>query len=300
VPPGETVGIVGLGSLGMAIAGHLLADGMAVVGFRRSDADDFREKGGLLLASPRAVFEAAEVIFTCVADETALASVIDGENGFLASSARGRTVVDLSTTALAPRFAFRDRLQKAGSTLIDCPVSGLPVAVSRRKGVLLASADAAEFAAVERHLRVISDEVYYVGLFGSGTKLKYLANFLMVVHAAAAAEAIAAAKAAGLDPVLAVEVLSRSAGGSFQLASRGPRMATGDYGTPQATLDNLTRDLRAIGEFQTSVGLDSGLLAAATALVDQARSLGFGGCDPVALMEAARANLIRSSQELST
>jgi 3-hydroxyisobutyrate dehydrogenase-like beta-hydroxyacid dehydrogenase len=299
VPPEETVGIVGLGSLGTAVAGRLLAGGLDVVGFRRSDGEDFRKSDGRLCSSPREVFEAARVIFTCLPDETALLSVIDGEDGFLTSSARGRIVIDLSTTPLAPRFTLRDRLRQAASTLVDCPVSGLPAAVDRGKGVLLASADAAEFAAVEVYLRMVSDEVHYVGAFGDGTKLKYLANFLMVVHAAAAAEMVAAARAAGLDPALAVEVLSRGAGGSFQLASRGPGMAAQDYGSPQATLDQLTKDLRIIAQFHASVGLDSGLLSAAAALVRRAQALGFGGCDPTALVEAAQANLTRSSQELS-
>jgi 3-hydroxyisobutyrate dehydrogenase-like beta-hydroxyacid dehydrogenase len=193
----------------MSIAGSLLAGGRTVVGFRRSDAEEFRQQGGHLLSSPREVLEASAVVFTALTDETALLSAVDGTGGFLSGNASGRTVIDLSTTALPPRLAVRERLRHAGAAMIDCPVSGLPSMVRQRKGVFLASADATEFAAVEPYLRLVSDEVYYVGAFGNGTKLKYLANFLMVVHAAAAAETIAVARAAGLDPALAVQVLSR-------------------------------------------------------------------------------------------
>lgn len=291
-----SLGFVGLGSLGLAVARNLLDRGRAVVGHRRSDPTSFVEAGGRAVASPRAVFEAAEVVFTCLPDASSLASVVEGEEGFLTAAATGRTVVDLSTTDLASRLRLRARLRQAGSTLVDCPVSGLPAMVVQRSAVLLTSGDRHEFEAVEGVLRDISDEVRFAGAFGSGTVLKYLANFLMVIHAAAAAEAVGMAERCGLDPALAVDILKRSAGGSAQLAIRGPRMAAGDFDAPQATLDGLVKDLGLIGDLARSVGLDSALLGAAADRVDQTRRLGLGSRDPTALVEAVRRDVARTPQ----
>jgi len=286
VATARSIGIVGLGRIGMAIARRLAVSGVALVGFRRSNAEDFTALGGTLLPSPQEVLDAAEIVFTAVNDAAALSAIVLGENGFTSASASGRFVVDVSTTALAPRYVLRNALRERGSSLVDCPISGLPAMVDKRKGVMLASGEPEEFAAVQATLRMISDEVHFVGPFGNGTKLKYIANYLMTVNAAAAAEAVAAIRLAGLNPLQAVDVLSRGAGGSHQLNSRGPNMALHRFDAPPASLDQLADDLDAIADFQISLGIDSRLLSAARDLVDDTRRRGLGGCDPTALVVA--------------
>jgi putative dehydrogenase len=285
------VGIVGIGRMGLPIARHLLQAGVQVLGYKRSSLQDFLAAGGEPIASPADVFAKARVVFTCLPDDAAIESVINGPNGFLSSNARDRTVVDFSTTRLAARMRFGEMLRARGSTMLDCPISGIPIVVERRKAVFLASGDRAAFDAVEKLLRIVSENVFYLGPLGSGTKAKYIANYLLTVHVAAAAEAVAMAERSGLDVAQALAAFAHGAGGSFQLSQRGAHMVSGAYRPAPATLAELTKDLGLIGEFANSLGLQSTLLATATSLVNQTIDLGFGDCDPAAVMEAVRAHL---------
>jgi len=199
--------------------------------------------------------------------------------------------VDFSTTRLAARMQFGEMLRARGSTMLDCPISGIPVVVEKRKAVFLASGDRAAFEVVERFLRIVSDNVFYLGPLGSGTKAKYIANYLLAVHILAAAEAIAMAARSGLDVAQALTILSQGAGGSFQLTQRGPHMVSGTYRPAPATLGDLAKDLDLIREFTDEVGLKSTLFATAKSMLNETVQRGFGDCDPAAVLEAVRAQM---------
>ena len=296
----SSVGLVGIGRMGLAVARHLLHAGVQVLGYKRSSLQDFLAAGGEPMASPAEVFTKARVVFTGLPDDAAIESVMNGPNGFLSSNARDRIVVDFSTTRLAARMRFGEMLRARGSTMLDCPISGIPIVVERRKAVFLASGDRAAFDAVEKLLRIVSENVFYLGPFGSGTKAKYIANYLLTVHVAAAAEAVAMAERSGLDVALALAAFAHGAGGSFQLSQRGAHMVSGAYRPAPATLAELIKDLGFIGEFANSLGLQSTLLATSTSLVNQTIDLGFGDCDPAAVLEAVRARLDASTSAHST
>jgi 3-hydroxyisobutyrate dehydrogenase len=291
----SSVGLVGIGRMGLPIARHLLQAGVRVFGYKRSGFQDFLAAGGEPKASPAEVFAQSRVVFTCLPDDAAIEEVVSGQKGFLSSNARDRIVVDFSTTRLAARMRMGEILRDRGSTMLDCPISGIPVVVERRKTVFLASGDRAALETVERLLWIVSENVFYLGLFGSGTKAKYIANYLLTVHVAAAAEAVAMAERSGLDVAQALATFAQGAGGSFQLTQRGARMVTGAYRPAPATLAELTKDLGLIGEFANSLGLQSTLLGTATSLVNQSIGLGFGDCDPAAVLEAVRAPLDAST-----
>jgi putative dehydrogenase len=295
----SSVGFVGIGRMGLPIARHLLQAGVQVLGYKRSNYQDFLAAGGATRESPAEVFAQARVIFTCLPDDAAIEQVVCGQKGFLSSNARDRIVVDFSTTRLAARMRMGDVLRERGSTMLDCPISGIPPVVERRKAVFLASGDRVAFDTVERLLQIVSENVFYLGPLGSGTKAKYIANYLLTVHVAAAAEAVAMAERSGLDVAQALATFAQGAGGSFQLTQRGARMVSGAYRPAPATLAELTKDLGLIAEFANSLGLQSTLLATATSLVNQTIDLGFGDCDPSAVLEAVRAHLDASASRNS-
>src|SRR5260221_10640275 len=177
----SSVGLVGIGRMGLPIARHLLKAGVRVLGYKRSNLQDFLAAGGEPLASPAEVFAHARVVLTCLPDDAAIEAVVNGPNGFLASNARDRIVVEFSTTRLAARMQFGEMLRSRGSMMLDCPISGLPNVVERRKAVFLALGDHAAFYAVEKLLRIVSENVFYLRAPGAGTTAKYLANYLLTV-----------------------------------------------------------------------------------------------------------------------
>ncbi|MDP9483022.1 MAG: NAD(P)-binding domain-containing protein, partial [Chloroflexota bacterium] len=186
----DRVGIIGLGIMGGAIARNLLAQGTSVVGH---DLDDdrrmsFAAAGGSLATSPREVAARADIVLLLLPSAAALTAVTDGPDGLALAGRPGLVVVEMSTLALVDKDRLRERLEPLGTAVLDCPISGTGVQAEDGDIVVYASGDE---AAVERSraiLRLASRDVVHVGSFGSGSRMKYLANHLVAVHVAAAAE----------------------------------------------------------------------------------------------------------------
>ena len=121
-----SLGFVGLGVMGGGIAGRLLAAGHEVHGWNRtrSKAAGLEEQGLVWCASPREVAERSDVVFTMVTDVTALASVLDGEDGLLAGLGPGKVYVDMSTVSPAASRRNAERVRSLGAEMLDAPVSG--------------------------------------------------------------------------------------------------------------------------------------------------------------------------------
>lgn len=200
-----TAGVIGLGSIGLPIAVNMMARALEVHGYRRSAMTEFVAAGGVPAVSPKAMAQTCDVIVTVLPDLGAVEEAICGANGILAAGRKGITSVDLSTLPMSGKEALAAKVSAAGCTLMDCPISGTPPMISARAGILFVSGDKAAF---ERHKAVfegITDKVFYLGAFGAGTKMKFIANSLVSIHILAAAEALAMGVKAGLDRDLMVE-----------------------------------------------------------------------------------------------
>ena len=117
---------------------------------------------------------------------------------------------------------------------------------------------------------------HYLGAFGNGSRMKFVANLLVAVHNAAAAEAIVLGTKAGLDPERILEVIGSGAGNSRIFELRGPMMAKGVYTPPTATMHVLQKDSAIIAEFARALGVDTPMLDAAAPLYDEAEAQGYG------------------------
>src|SRR5207237_4359368 len=115
---------------------------------------------------------------------------------------------------------------------------------------------------------------YYVGPFGAGSKMKFVANLLVAIHNVAAAEAIVLAKKAGLDPAMVVKVIGDGAGSSRMFQVRGPMMARGDYSAATMKLDVWQKDMTIIAEFAREVGCPTPLFAASAPIYLAANAIG--------------------------
>jgi L-threonate 2-dehydrogenase len=121
--------------------------------------------------------------------------------------------------------------------------------------------------------------VRYTGEFGTGSKLKYVANLLIAVHTLAAAEAMALGEKAGIDPATLVETLCDSAAKSRMFEVRAPHMVDASYSTPMMKLDVFQKDLDIIGEFAKHTLCPVPLFTASLPFYLAARAQGMGGCD---------------------
>jgi 3-hydroxyisobutyrate dehydrogenase len=258
------VGLVGIGVMGSAMASNLLAAGFEVLGFDPVPAamDRFKAFGGTLAQSPRAVAEDSEVVILSLPSATALADAVGGESGLAAASARGTIAVECSTLPLDAKRAAHDVLADAGKILLDCPLSGTGAQAAVKDLVVFGSGDAAAFERSRPILEGMSRVQRYLGAFGNGSIMKYVANLLVTIHNVAAAEAMVLGMKAGLDPAMLYDTLADSAGTSRMFQVRGPLMRDADYDKATATIRTHLKDLSIIGAFASGLDCPTPLFAA--------------------------------------
>lgn len=263
------VGVVGLGVMGSAMSTHLLAAGFDVLGF---DLDETRRaehaaRGGTVCASAAEVAAGAEVVITSLPSATALLDVLDG----LCDGGRaGLVVVETSTLSPETKRTGHDRAHKGGATLLDCPLSGTGQQARDGDAVAYLSGDPEAKRRALPVLAACTRAQHDLGEFGQGTLMKLVANLLVTIHNAAAAEALLLARRAGLDLQRVIDVVGDGAGGSRMLAVRGPLMAEGRYGEPTATVATIRKDNALIAEFAAGLASPTPLFAAAAVLYQAA------------------------------
>jgi 3-hydroxyisobutyrate dehydrogenase-like beta-hydroxyacid dehydrogenase len=275
---GQAVGIIGLGIMGGAIAGNLAAKGWHVAGFDTNPerCDEARQNGVEIAANTAGVAQTAEIILTSLPSPAAVHAVI-GE--IIAAKAPNRIVVELSTLALADKFAVRDALAAAGHIGLDCPLSGTGAQARTGDLVVFASGDT---AAIDKCRPVFADfsrKTADLGEFGNGSKMKYVANHLVAIHNVATAEAMVLGMKAGLDPQTIIEVISSGAGNSRVFELRAPMMAQQKYEPPTMRITTWKKDLDVIGGYAGELGVALPVFDATLALYSAAKSMGYGGQD---------------------
>jgi 3-hydroxyisobutyrate dehydrogenase-like beta-hydroxyacid dehydrogenase len=271
----QAVGMIGLGIMGSAMSFNLARAGFRVVGYdvlprRRAE---LARSAGVAARSPREVARRTDIIITSLPSARALAEVAAG----LATSAkRGAIVVETSTLPISVKEAARSALAKRGVILLDCPLSGTGAQARVKDLLVYVSGDRAAYRRIVPVLEGFTSANYYVGPFGSGSKMKFVANLLVAIHNVAAAEAMVLGMKAGLDPALVLKVVAGGAGGSRMFQVRGPMMVKGDYS--QATMKNEVwqKDMTIIGDFARELDCPTPLFAASVPIYNAAMAMGLG------------------------
>jgi 3-hydroxyisobutyrate dehydrogenase len=282
-----TVGIVGLGLLGHAVAGRLLAAGHAVVGYdvvlERRDA--LAALGGTPASSAAAVAAEAAGVCTILPSLATVESVVLGPDGLVGAAPAGRTVIQMSTISPALTRRLAEAARARGVEFLDCPISGTSGMVARGEGIIFAGGTRAAFDRWRPTLEAVLPRAVFVGEAGQAMYLKLVANLLVALNSAAAAEALVMARRGGLDLDLVLDVLGTSAATSRMLEVRGPMMAKGEF-PPQMKLDLFMKDLHLIQEAATSAGAELPLTDVAARLYAAAQSAGHGGDDLASVVTA--------------
>jgi len=250
-PSRAGVGIVGIGIMGTAYARNLANAGFAVSGF---DIDPDRlaalkNAGGAPAESPRQVAENADVILLALPSVDALRAACLGPDGIVAGIRKGTVVVEMSTLPLPAKEECRKALETAGAAMLDCPVSGTGAQAEKRDLVLYASGEEAAVDKLRPVFEALARETRYVGPFGAGMKLKYVANLLVTIHNLATAEALLLAEKAGLDLPLVYEAIRSGAGTSRMFEVRGPLMIEDRYEPATMKFDVYMKDISLIMDF---------------------------------------------------
>jgi len=277
------VGVIGLGKMGLPIARNLLERGFAVTGFRRSGSPELVVAGGTFADSPAEVAAAADVLLSIVPDAAAVEEVIRGPHGTLHGLRPGTIHIEMSTIDITRKAALRDVVRDAGGDLLDCPISGSPGMVAPRLATTFVSGDPDSVDAVRAVLDAISGPWAWVGAFGAGASMKYVANLLIGIHTVAAAEAILLAGRLGLDLELVQQTLDSSLASSAILKQRGPVMRARQWTPAPGPIETLHPILEQIAEAASGCGAETPVFTAAKTVFDKAMADGWAELDIAAV-----------------
>jgi len=277
------IGVIGLGNMGGALAASLLQAGHPTWGFDIDGTrlERFEAEGGRRTSSPADVAASCDTVITSLPSVQALEEVVVGNGGLLTAGRSGLVVIETSTLPIDAKEAAREKLRSI--SVLDCPVSG--TAAQARVGdlVVFASGDRTVVDRVAWVFGTIGRSWHYVGEFGVGSKMKYIANLLIAVHNLAAAEALVLARKAGLDPKMVHAVISDSAATSRMFEVSGRIIVDGTYEDGEAKVEILHKDLQIIRSFATQVRAPTPLMAVTAELYTSAMALGMSSMEDAAV-----------------
>lgn len=281
-PVAETVGLIGLGLMGMALAERLRIAGFEVQGY---DIDPSRRN--LLVASGgKAVSNAADVVRACrrvllsLPDSNVVDAVLADAGPSLAA---GQIIIDTSTGDPGRAAATGQRLAEQGVHYLDATISGSSQQVHDGQSVVLAGGPPQALEQCEDLFRSFSRRWFHLGPCGRGSQMKLVSNLVLGLNRAALAEGLWLGKALGLDPEIVLGVLRESMAYSRIMDTKGEKMIRGDF-SPQARLSQHYKDVRLMLEAAAAAGAELPLTQAHARLLELAESIGCGALDNSAII----------------
>jgi 3-hydroxyisobutyrate dehydrogenase-like beta-hydroxyacid dehydrogenase len=280
-----TIGFVGLGHMGGAMAARLLDAGYPVHGMNRTRrrAEELIAHGLQWHDTPREVAAAADVVLTSIPDDEALNVAAAGPDGILAGLTAGATWVDLSTVSPTASREMAARVRAAGATLLDAPVSGSVPQVRTGSLTIMVGGDADAYDRVEPVLRELGTP-RRIGSNGQGLVLKLAINISLAVQMLALAEGLLLADRSGVDRRLALEVMTGSAIGSPMLKARAP-LVLDPPAEAWFTLGLVQKDVELARGVAEGLGVPLPTADRADEILGLARELGYERRDLAALFQ---------------
>ncbi|MCQ4213024.1 L-threonate dehydrogenase [Streptomyces longispororuber] len=281
------VGVVGLGAMGLGMAGSLRRAGhdVAVHDLRAEVAAAFAADGGEAFATAGDLAAAVDVLVGVVVNAAQVESVLFGPDGAAARLRPGSVFVMCSTVDPGRSAELAGRLAELGVRYLDAPISGGAARAATGDLTMMTSGSPAAYALADPFLDAMSATVYRLGeLPGLGSKVKIVNQLLAGVHIAAAAEAMALGIRAGVPAEALYEVITHSAGNSWMFENRMAHVLAGDY-TPLSAVDIFVKDLGLVLDAARPERFPLPLAATAHQMFLQASASGLGGEDDSAVIK---------------
>ena len=267
------IGFIGTGTMGTPIAGCLIDAGHALTVYDiRSEATrTLAGRGAEAVASPRAVAEKSEVVFTSLPGPDEMrATVLDPQRGVLAGLREGGCYIDLTTNAPAVAREVAAACAAKGVSMLDAPVSGRPPGMT-----VMVGGDEAVFARHRPLFEAIARNIFYVGEPGAGCVAKLVTQYLGYTNFVAALEGLLIGAKAGIDPGILAQIVPFSAGASRTFDNIPRSVLTGAF-TAGGTLDIVAKDLHLACELAREVASPASLGLLAHDVLHRAQAQGWG------------------------
>ena len=299
----KTLGVIGLGSMGMGAALSALRAGVPTWGCdpRPEAREHFAQAGGRATATPADLAAHCDVVLVLVVNAAQTEDVLFGPHGLAATLHPGSVVIASATVDPALPPQWENRLADQGIHFIDGPVSGGAKKAAEGQMTIMASGKPEAFEAASPLLDAFAGKVYRLAdRAGVGSTVKMVNQHLAGVHIAAACEAMALGMRAGADARQLYEVICHSAGMSWMFQNRVPHILDNDY-TPLSAVNIFVKDLGIVLDAARKMAFPLPLAASAHQLYLATAAMGLGGEDDAAVVKyyAALAGLDLPGQEVA-
>ncbi len=230
-PTSPRVGVIGLGTMGGAMAANLARAGFPLVAWNRTAGRTagLEVLGVETAATPAALAATTDIVLVCVSDTLDVEAVLFGPDGVAAGAAAGTLVIDCSTIDPAATRRFAERLAAQGVAFVDAPVTGGSEGARNATLAILVGGAPADVERARPVLQAIGRTVTHLGPVGAGQATKAVNQVILAGTYLGVAEGLVLALKAGLDPAQVVEALSGGAAQSWVLANRSGRMLANEY-----------------------------------------------------------------------
>lgn len=280
------VGFIGLGRMGLPMAGRLVDAGHEVTGWDTDpSARERATDGSIALAqSSREIDGDTGAIILCLPGPAECAAAIDGPDGLLERAPAGSLVIDTSTVGQADALRWSDAFSAKGKTYIDAPITGGVAGAIAGKLTVFVGGEASDVDRARPLLEALGDRVEHVGPAGSGAALKLINQAIYLAHCVALAEATATADAAGIDPARLLDLLPASVAGN-PLSTGWFQILGTDNREPGFAIARAAKDVALFREIAAAAGSEQPLLQALYDRLHQGIEDGIGDRDIAALAD---------------
>ena len=279
------VGVAGVGRMGAAIAAHLIEVGHEVTVWNRAPekTKPLADAGAKVAKTPAELAAQSDAVVTILTNKEALAAVYEHPNGLLASDAKGKLFIEMSTVQPHDEVALAEKVRAKGGIFVECPVGGTVGPARQGKLLGVAGGSKEDFALAKPLLEQMCRRVEHVGPVGAGASMKLALNLPLMVYYQALAEAYLLCRHLKLDNKWLMEFLSDTSGGPNVLKNRGPAIAATlegkDPGPLTFDIDLVCKDLRTMIAEAKARGAALPLAERTLAIYDDAAREGWGKRD---------------------
>lgn len=281
-----SVGVLGLGRMGAAMARRLSSAGFDVTLWNRSlvvAQSLAAEIGAPTAPTPAALAENCAVLLSSLADDQAVEAVYLGDDGVVAGVGPGTVAIDTSTVDPATTRSVGEAVDATGAGFLDCPVSGSVSSVDAGSLTIMAGGDSALLETAMPVLESLASRVIHVGARGSGAATKLAVNGLVHGLNVALAEALVLAEKAGIERTVAYEVFASGAAGAPFVQYKRASYERPDETPVAFSLDLMHKDLELITGLGEEVGVEMRQAVTGLEIVEDAIASGLGESDMSAI-----------------
>lgn len=274
----RSVGLIGLGLMGVSIARRLIASGypLKVHNRTREKAESLLQLGAQWSDSPAGLARSVDILVTMVSNDEAIDAISQGKQGFLAAMSPSKTLLEMSTLSPGKIVQLQGSVRATGASILHCPILGGPVDVYNGTATICAGGAKATYNMVNEVLEDISPTVHYVGEITRATLMKLSLNIMLTHFFLGLSSSLTFARKAKLPPYLVHDILSKIA--EPVVTKLGEKILNENSGVT-FSVENFEKDQRYFLEAAKELGVRLPVNEAARELAREALEKGWAGRD---------------------